>query len=362
MNLKKLKKLHTAVIARLFILILLLFSFAVPVSAKVLMGPPCSGLGDKTCDSGYLCVQTSGSTIGGPAFYSCVKESDIPHESANTMPDIKMPEIDLQIDIPGLILTKGSAIKCSEKNGKKICEFPWIGEYIAGIYKYAIGIIGILTAVVLMIGGVIWIVAGGSATMIGEAKAWISASITGLVIALCSYAILYQINPVLVDFRPLNIQIAGQIPEPKDTKEFFKKCKPTETGECAVSKMSAFGDKASQASAICMAESSGKADSNNTLTKCGNGDYYAVWGLFQFNLSANYLIDENNNKLNCPDAFGNKAWVNSSPSCNIANIELYNKCVAAASNPAVSISNAKRLTGDSGGWGPWEANSKWCNF
>ncbi|MFH0956172.1 MAG: hypothetical protein V1801_03125, partial [Candidatus Falkowbacteria bacterium] len=90
-----------------------------------------------------------------------------------SMPDWKMP--DLQIDIGGL---KGKFTKptqcdtnATDAQGNKIFCVSWIGEYIAGVYKYAIGIVGILAAVVLMIGGVLWIVAGGSATMIGEAKA-----------------------------------------------------------------------------------------------------------------------------------------------------------------------------------------------
>ena len=292
----------------------------------------------------------------------CCKDiTPAPSGINDSMPNWKIPDINLQISIPGLKLTKGSAIKCTEVGGKKTCNFPWIGEYIAGIYKYAIGIVGILAAVVLMVGGVIWIVAGGSATMIGEAKAWIAASLSGLVIALCSYTILYYVNPNLVKFNPLKITIVDQIPIPENIQEFAAKCKPTDTGECAVSKMSIFGDKASEASAICMAESSGNPNVSNKTTKCSNGDYYAVWGLFQFNLSANYFYDANNNKLDCPRAFGNKAWVNSSPSCTVTDVNLYNQCMAAATNASLSISNAKRLAGNSG-WGPWEANSKWCNF
>ena len=129
----------------------------------------------------------------------------------DTMPKWTNPLDNLQVKIPGLIFTKSNEIKCEEQNGKKICNFPWIGEYIAGIYKYAIGIVGILAAVVLMIGGVIWIMAGGSATMIGEAKAWIGASLTGLVIALCSYVILYQVNPALVGFKGLDITMVEKI-------------------------------------------------------------------------------------------------------------------------------------------------------
>lgn len=83
---------------------------------------------------------------------------------------------------------------------------PWIGEYIGGIYNYAIGIVGILAAVVLMFGGVIWLTAGGSPERVKEAKAWIGASISGLVLMLCSYMILYQINPDLVKFNALKIK------------------------------------------------------------------------------------------------------------------------------------------------------------
>ncbi len=76
-----------------------------------------------------------------------------------------------------------------------------IGEYVRAIYKYAIGIVGILAAVVLMFGGILWLTAGGSTERVSSAKAWIGASLTGLILALCSYMILATINPALVDFR-----------------------------------------------------------------------------------------------------------------------------------------------------------------
>ncbi|MDP3901419.1 MAG: pilin [bacterium] len=86
-----------------------------------------------------------------------------------------------------------------------------IARYVRAIYKYAIGIVGILAAVVLMIGGIMWIVAGGNATAIGEAKSWIGASLTGLVIALCSYLILATVNPALVDFKTTPIPGVAEI-------------------------------------------------------------------------------------------------------------------------------------------------------
>jgi len=82
-----------------------------------------------------------------------------------------------------------------------------IGYYIKSVYKYAIGVVGVLAAVVLMVGGIVWLTAGGNQTRIGEAKAWIGASITGLIIALASYMILWTVNPALVQFRPIEVKV-----------------------------------------------------------------------------------------------------------------------------------------------------------
>jgi hypothetical protein len=55
----------------------------------------------------------------------------------------------------------------------------------------------------MMIGGIVWITAGGNQTRIGEAKAWIGASLSGLVLALTAYTILAAVSPALVSFKPL---------------------------------------------------------------------------------------------------------------------------------------------------------------
>jgi hypothetical protein len=86
-----------------------------------------------------------------------------------------------------------------------------IGEYIKEIYKYAIGAVGILAAVVLMIGGIIWLTSGGNQTRVGEAKSWIGASLTGLIIALCSYLILATINPELIKIKSIEPKVVEKI-------------------------------------------------------------------------------------------------------------------------------------------------------
>lgn len=105
----------------------------------------------------------------------------------------------LQITIPNLNLSPLASV-CTGEGANRTCSTAWIAQYITAIYKYALGIVGILATVVLMVGGIIWLTAGGSASRITEAKAWIGASLTGLIIALASYTILYQVNPNLVTF------------------------------------------------------------------------------------------------------------------------------------------------------------------
>lgn len=127
----------------------------------------------------------------------------IPASADTSMPDIKNPFDSLQIKIPNM--DKFTDAKICKDDQTKIC-FPWLGEYIIGIYKYAISIVGILATIVMMIGGFMWLLAGGNPSKISEAKSWISASLTGLIIALSSYLILYQINPNLVKFEALKVK------------------------------------------------------------------------------------------------------------------------------------------------------------
>lgn len=98
---------------------------------------------------------------------------------------------------------KGGSYTVSEDGSSKS---NLIGKYIKAIYQYGTGVVGILAAVVLMIGGLLWLTAGGSQERVKSAQDWIKAALTGLVIALCSYIILLTINPDLVKFRPITVE------------------------------------------------------------------------------------------------------------------------------------------------------------
>ncbi|MFH1233109.1 MAG: pilin [Patescibacteria group bacterium] len=141
-----------------------------------------------------------------------------------------------QVDIPGM---SDNFEKPSDSEGYIIpTDTGGIAKYIRVIYKYAIGIVGILAAVVLMLGGVLWLTAGGNTTRVTEAKAWITASLTGLVLALSSYLILATVNPALVNFEVTKIESVEKIilgccltnGKSENTKETACKGKFTENG------------------------------------------------------------------------------------------------------------------------------------
>ena len=76
-----------------------------------------------------------------------------------------------------------------------------IGEYIKQIYKYAIGIVGIVAVIVMMVGGVLWMTAGGNPTQVSSAQQYITGALTGLVLVMFSYVILKTVNPDLVNLK-----------------------------------------------------------------------------------------------------------------------------------------------------------------
>ena len=123
-------------------------------------------------------------------------------------PEFTMPQFQVTIDT-----VKLSAATCTLVNGQYQCSVPWLGEYITGVYNYGLSIAGILAAIVLMAGGVLWLVSGGDASKVKQAQELIVGSIVGLIILAGAYVILTVINPNLTAFQPISLNTI-QDPEP----------------------------------------------------------------------------------------------------------------------------------------------------
>jgi hypothetical protein len=84
-------------------------------------------------------------------------------------------------------------------------EIPWLADYISGAYRYAVFVGSILAAVMIMIGGVQWMTAAGSADRVGAAKKRISNATIGLILIIGTHTLLMTIDPQLTTLNPLKI-------------------------------------------------------------------------------------------------------------------------------------------------------------
>jgi len=64
-----------------------------------------------------------------------------------------------------------------------------VRDTVASIIKVALGLLGIVAVVIILIGGFTWMTAGGNDERVGQAKKWIFSGVIGLAIILSAYAI-----------------------------------------------------------------------------------------------------------------------------------------------------------------------------
>ncbi len=124
-----------------------------------------------------------------------------------------IPElIDLQVKIPKIESVKNlieknpqvsSNIVAGDSNEvESVRGFP---VYLAILYSYFTAVAGIVAVAMIAYGGYQWMVAGGNAEKISQAKSTIQGAIVGLILALGSYVLLSQINSRLVNFVPIQV-------------------------------------------------------------------------------------------------------------------------------------------------------------
>ncbi|MDD5289944.1 MAG: pilin [Patescibacteria group bacterium] len=117
-------------------------------------------------------------------------------------------KIRVQVPIPGLSSTctyhDPNYIVMGDNGSPQVVARPChsvdsLPIFVARFYKFSIGLIAILAVVMIMWGGLQWIFASGNIGKVSDAKSTISAAIAGLILALTSYVILYNINPRLIN-------------------------------------------------------------------------------------------------------------------------------------------------------------------
>ena len=151
--------------------------------------------------------------------YRCYgRQSNITPAVNASMPSLKNPIEEMKIKIPGMIarpvICTGESkkiMKDGSDGGNLECSVPWIGDYVAGVMKYLLGAAGILAVMVMMFGGMSWMISAGNSQAISEAKAWIGGGVTGLIILVCAVLILNEVNPELTKMKSINLKYADEM-------------------------------------------------------------------------------------------------------------------------------------------------------
>ncbi|MEI7620319.1 MAG: hypothetical protein WCJ57_01985 [Candidatus Falkowbacteria bacterium] len=104
-----------------------------------------------------------------------------------------------QVTIPGSSFVASTTIYLEPSTAP-------IAKYISAIYNYGVGIVGIMAAVMLMLGGIIWLTSAGSSTKVEQAKSIIGTSLIGMVLVLTAVILLRTINPELTSFKSIAVE------------------------------------------------------------------------------------------------------------------------------------------------------------
>lgn len=146
----------------------------------------------------------------------------------SSMPTFSNPIASATIKIPGMMAgTPVCTGSLTDKN--QVCKFPWIGNYIQGLYTYGLSIAGILATIVMMFGGLLWLTSQGNSQQVGEAKAWIGGATTGLLLLFCTFLIMNTVNPELTSLKPITVSMIAE--EPDNEPESLEG-NPTNTTAC----------------------------------------------------------------------------------------------------------------------------------
>lgn len=163
-----------------------------------------------------------------------------------------------------------------------------LARYIKAFYDYGITIAGILATIVLMAGGVVWLVSGGDSGKIGQAKELITGSIVGMLILVCAWIILNTVNPNLVKLEAIKTTVI---------KKVATCCDPTKGGVLMDKEGNCTSGSKCQGSEKC------EPDMNKTPTtySCVDRNKYACcqFGKFQGEQKTFcLLVDKINGKAN----------------------------------------------------------------
>ncbi|MFH1632042.1 MAG: pilin [bacterium] len=125
----------------------------------------------------------------------------------------------LGVEIPGLVFTDAS-------KDEGVVSSNYLGEYIEAVYIWLISAASIVAIVVLMLGGLEYMLARGKPAMITKATERMKNAVIGMMLLLGAYTIAFLLDPATVQFSSLQVTHIDTEqwfpPEGEDVNVFFR--------------------------------------------------------------------------------------------------------------------------------------------
>lgn len=152
------------------------------------------------CDCGTRSETINCSTVCTDNGYALAAPSAT---SATITPTVGYAIPQLNVKIPGVDFT--TPVGKADATGSTVQSSTFIGTYVAGAYRYLLGFAMTIAIVLMMVGGLQYVL-GASTGDVKSAKKRIQDAIEGLVLLTFIFVILYVTNPQLTVLGGLNIE------------------------------------------------------------------------------------------------------------------------------------------------------------
>ncbi len=105
--------------------------------------------------------------------------------------------------------------------------------YIRYFFIFGLGLVGFLAVGAIVVGGIMYMT-GGTVGKVERARQIIWGAVTGVILLLCSYLLLYTIDPTLVNLSPFRPPSPGTIPQTQQQiqQQLQQKYAQPNTEEC----------------------------------------------------------------------------------------------------------------------------------
>lgn len=126
-------------------------------------------------------------------------------QNINFTPQVGIPDSEFITEEP--VAVGGTGINAK---GETVVRSDLLAKYINAFYKWGLSIVAVIAVMVLMAGGLMWIVSGGESGTVNKAKDMIFGSLTGMALLVGAWFFLNTINPQLTQLPALEMVIINK--------------------------------------------------------------------------------------------------------------------------------------------------------